>query len=50
MNPTLARLSPPGPGIEQISSGGGFAPVWGPEGQELFYRAGEAWSEMMVMP
>ncbi|MDA2923267.1 hypothetical protein MYX65_01185, partial [Acidobacteria bacterium AH-259-L09] len=33
----------------QISSGRGKAPVWAPKGQELFYRAGETWSEMMVV-
>ncbi|MDA2931194.1 hypothetical protein MYX84_14830 [Acidobacteria bacterium AH-259-O06] len=30
----------------QISSDGGVAPVWGPDGQELFYRNGET---MMVV-
>ncbi|MDA2935056.1 serine/threonine-protein kinase [Acidobacteria bacterium AH-259-D05] len=31
----------------QISSEGGSEPVWGPDGQELFYRAGD---RMMVVP
>ncbi|MGI8496329.1 MAG: protein kinase domain-containing protein [Gemmatimonadaceae bacterium] len=31
----------PGPGgVRQISSGGGFEPVWSPTGRELFFRVG----------
>jgi hypothetical protein len=37
----------PGPGPKiQISSGGGFDPVWRPSGGELFYRSG---NKMMVV-
>ncbi len=33
----------PGPGGRyQVSSGGGVEPVWSPNGNELFYRAGQA--------
>ncbi len=30
----------------QVSRGGGFTPVWGPDGRKLFYRSGQA---MMVV-
>jgi dipeptidyl aminopeptidase/acylaminoacyl peptidase len=38
----------PGPGGKwQISTDGGMEPVWNPDGQELFYRAG---NRMMAVP
>jgi hypothetical protein len=33
------RPFPEGPGRWQISSGGGGAPVWGPDGNELFFAS-----------
>jgi serine/threonine-protein kinase len=37
-----------GDGKWQISSDGGTSPVWGPEGQELFYRNGDAMMEVGI--
>ena len=35
------RLFPDG-GERRISTDGGYQPLWGPEGKELFYRSGDA--------
>ena len=35
---------------EQISTGGGQAPVWSPDGRELFYRGRGVGARMMVVP
>lgn len=35
-------------GKEQVSSGGGMEPVWGPTGRELFYRNGDAMMAVSV--
>jgi Tol biopolymer transport system component len=35
------RRFPDGGGMKRVSTGGGFYPVWNPNGKELFYRNGE---------